>query len=599
MWIIRAANEREIYIKKGKIMKNTAIIISFLLGFISMACQPPTATNQTANSNTASASNAKWDACVEQFLTDYFTAHPDFAVVQGKHEFDGKFPDWSEDGLKKEVTRLKAEREKASAFKDADLDERQRFERDYLISQIDKEVFWRETADQPHVNPYFYADSIDPDVYVSRPYAPLETRIKSYTAYAKNVPNALSQVKANMKLPLAKNLIKIGRQTIGGLSDFYAKDVPTVFASVKDEQSQKDFKEANEAAIKAVKEFDAWLGEQEKTANDNFALGADKFKQMLKQTEGVDIDLAQLEDIGKKDLQRNLDAVKVECDKYAPGKTLIECSDKASAHKAEGKDVVSAATAQLGDLRKYIQDHDIITIPGTEEAKVAQAPPYKAWNFAYINIPGPYETGLPSVYYVSPPDPTWDKKKQEEYVPGKGSLLFTSVHEVYPGHFVQFLHANRSKSKFGQVFVGYAFAEGWAHYTEEMMYEEGLGADDPEMHIGQLQEALLRNVRFLSAIGMHTKGMTVEESKKMFMEQGLRSEGEAEQQSNRGTFDPAYLNYTMGKLMIRKLREDWCATRGGKAAWKQFHDAFTSYGGPPIPLVRKAMMGADDKGSLF
>jgi len=320
---------------------------------------------------------------------------------------------------------------------------------------------------------------------------------------------------------------------------------------------------------------------------------------MLKQTEGVDIDLAKLEEIGKKDLQRNLDAVKTECDKFAPGKPLIECSDKASAHKAEGKDVVAAATAQLTDLRKFIQDKDVITIPGTEEAQVKQAPPYKAWNFAYINIPGPYETGLPSVYYVSPPDPTWDKKKQDEYVPGKGSLLFTSVHEVYPGHFVQFLHANRSKSKFGQVFVGYAYAEGWAHYTEEMMYDEGLGADDPEMHIGQLQEALLRNVRFLSAIGMHTKGMTVEESKKMFIEQGLRSEGEAEQQSNRGTFDPAYLNYTMGKLMIRKLRDDWCATRGGKAAWKQFHDAFTSYGGPPIPLVRKAMMGADDKGSLF
>jgi uncharacterized protein (DUF885 family) len=291
--------------------------------------------------------------------------------------------------------------------------------------------------------------------------------------------------------------------------------------------------------------------------------------------------------------------VKAECDKYAPGKTLIDCSNQASAHKAEGKDVVSAATAQLSDLRKFIQDHDVITIPGTEEAKVAQAPPYKAWNFAYINIPGPYETGLPSVYYVSPPDPTWDKKKQEEYVPGKGSLLFTSVHEVYPGHFVQFLHANRSKSKFGQVFVGYAFAEGWAHYTEEMMYDAGLGAGDPEMHIGQLQEALLRDVRFLSAIGMHTKGMTVDESKKMFIEQGLRSEGEAEQQSARGTFDPAYLNYTMGKLMIRKLRDDWTASRGGRTAWKQFHDAFVSYGGPPIPLVRKEMMGADDKGSLF
>ncbi|HUR98920.1 MAG TPA: DUF885 domain-containing protein, partial [Pyrinomonadaceae bacterium] len=506
---------------------------------------------------------------------------------------------WSADGLNKEITRLKSEREKASAFKDDQLDDRQRFERDYLIAQIDKDLFWRETADQPHINPYYYADSIDPDVYVSRNYAPLETRIQAYTTYAKNVPAALEQIKGNLRPPLAMNLIKIGRQTIGGLADFYDKDVIGVFAPVTDQQAQTDFKAANAAASKAVRDFDAWLGSQEATATNNFALGSDKFKAMLKQTEGVDIDLAQLEEIGKKDLQRNLDSMKTECDKYAPGMSLIECSNKASEHKAEGTDVVQAATAQLADLRKFIQEKDIVTIPGTEECKVTQAPPYKAWNFAYINIPGPYENNLPSVYYVSPPDPKWDKKKQDEYIPGKGSLLFTSVHEGYPGHFVQFLHANRSKSKFGQVFVGYAYAEGWAHYTEEMMYEAGLGAGDPELHIGQLQEALLRDVRFLSAIGMHTKGMTVEESKKMFLEQGLRSEGEADQQSARGTFDPAYLNYTMGKLMIRKLREDWTASRGGRNGWKQFHDAFLTYGGPPIPLVRKAMMGKDDKGSLF
>ena len=583
-------------------MKYIIFVILVAAVITSTGCQPPQSnTNGSANTaaNTNTASNAKWDTYVDQFLNDYFTANPAFAVVSGKHDFDGKFPDWSDEGLKKEIARLRSEREKASAFKDADLDDRQKFERDYLISQIDKDLFWQETVDYPHTNPNWYSDALDPDVYVSRPYAPLESRIKSYTTYAKNVPAALAQIKTTLKPPMAKNLIKIGRQTIGGLAEFYKKDVPKIFEPVKDEASQKDFKEANDGAVKAVKEFDAWLGEQEKTGNDNFALGADKFKLMLKQTEGVDIDLAQLEEIGKKDLQRNLDAMKTECDKFAPGKTLMECSDQASAHKAEGKNVVEAATAQLADLRKFIQEKDIVTVPGTEECKVAQAPPYKAWNFAYINIPGPYETNLPSVYYVSPPDPKWDKKKQDEYVPGKGALLFTSVHEGYPGHFLQFLHANRSKSKFGQVFVGYAYAEGWAHYTEEMMYEAGLGAGDPEMHIGQIQEALLRNVRFLSAIGMHTKGMTVEESKKMFMEQGLRSEGEAEQQSARGTFDPAYLNYTMGKLMIHKLREDWTASRGGKAAWKQFHDAFLSYGGPPIPMVRKAMMGKDDKGSLF
>ena len=584
-------------------MKKTnfnTVSLFLILAIVFAGCQTQNAplSNQTANTNATTVNN-NWDKYVEGFLNDYFIAHPDMAVYQGKHEFDGKLPDWSEDGLKKEIARLHLERDKASAFKDEQLDENQRFERDYIISQIDKDLFWREVADQPHRNAAFYADSIDPDVYVSRPYAPLETRIKSYTAYAKSVPPAVGQIKANLKMPMAKTLIKNARQSIGGLADFYEKDVPKVFESVKDEPSQKDFKEANDAATKAVKEFDKWLEEQEKSATDNFALGAETFGKMLKMTEGVEIDLAKLEEIGKQDLQRNTDALRNECEKYTPGKTLQECMAKASASKAEGKDVVEAATNQLTDLRKFLTEKDIVSIPGTEELKVGLAPPYKASNFAYINIPGPYEINLPSVYYVSPPDPKWSKEKQEAYIPGKGSLLFTSVHEGYPGHFLQFLHSNRNQSKFGQVFVGYAFAEGWAHYTEEMMYDAGLGANDSELHVGQLQEALLRNVRFLSAIGMHTKGMTVEESRKMFIEQGFQDEGNADQQAERGTYDPAYLNYTMGKLMIKKLREDWTASRGGRNAWKLFHDKFLSHGGPPIPLVRKAMMGKDDKGSLF
>ena len=567
--------------------------------FLLAGCQPPANTNTNQSMANTQTTNPAWDAHVERFITDYFTANPTSGVYQGRHEFDGKLPDWSPEGLNKEIARLKAEREKALAFKDDQLDERQRFERDYLIAQIDKDLFWRETADQPHKNPYYYADPLDPDVYVSREYAPLDVRIKAFTTYARNVPVALEQAKANLQAPIAYNLVKIGRQSIGGLADFYDKDVAKIFEPVADAQLQKDFTDARTIAAKAIRDFDAWLATQENPANNDFALGADKFKLMLKQTEGVDIDLAELERIAQADLDRNLAAVKVECDKYAPGISLVECNKKANMRKAPGKDLVEAATMQLATLRKFVQEKDIVSVPGTEECKVAIAPSYKAWNFAYINIPGPYEKGLPSIYYVSPPDPTWPKQKQDEYLPGEGSLLFTSVHEGYPGHFLNFLHSNRAKSKFGQVFVGYAFAEGYAHYTEEMMYDAGLGAGDAELHLGQLQEALLRNVRFLSAIGLHTKGMTVEQSKQMFIEKGLQDEGSADQQSARGTFDPAYLNYTMGKLMVRKLRDDWTASRGGRNAWKQFHDEFLSYGGPPIPMVRKAMMGKEDKGPLF
>ena len=186
-------------------------------------------------------------------------------------------------------------------------------------------------------------------------------------------------------------------------------------------------------------------------------------------------------------------------------------------------------------------------------------------------------------------------------MPGAASLLFTSVHEVWPGHYLQFLHANANPSKLESLWVGYAYAEGWAHYTEEMMYDVGLGKGEPEKHIGQLQEALLRDVRLLSAIGMHTGNMTLAQSEKMFRVEAYQDPGNARQQAARGTYDPAYLNYTLGKLMIRKLRQDWLAKTqppggaatgaGDQSRWHEFHDQFLSYGGPPIPLVRKEMLG--------
>ena len=541
--------------------------------------------------------SADWDNFVKQFLDAYFVAHPDVAVVAGRHEFDGKLPDWSAEGIQAEIRRLRGMREKARGFADAALDERRRFERDYLIARADGDLFWLETAEWPFRNPYFYADSIDPDVYVSREYAPPPIRLRAYTRYAKEVPRAVEQIRRNLRLPLPRTWIKIGRTTLGGLAAFYRDDVPKVFASVSDRQLQSEFRAANAAAIEAMKGLDSWLAAEEPRATDDFAIGPERFAAMVRQTEGVDTPLAELERIAREDLERNRAALKEACAAYAPGASIEDCLRRARAKKPSGG-AVEAAREQLRELREFVSAGNVVTIPGTEEARVREAPPYKRWNFAYINIPGPYEKGLPSIYYISPPDPSWPKAKRDDYVPGKAELLFTSVHEVWPGHFLQYLHANRVPSKFGQVFVGYAFAEGWAHYAEEMMWEAGLGKRDPETHIGQLLEALLRNVRFVSAIALHTRGMTVAESERMFREQGHQDPGNAQQQAERGTFDPAYINYTMGKLMIRRLREEWTRTRGGRAAWREFHDRFLEYGGPPIPLVRAAMLGSGN-GPLF
>ena len=204
---------------------------------------------------------------------------------------------------------------------------------------------------------------------------------------------------------------------------------------------------------------------------------------------------------------------------------------------------------------------------------------------------------MPSTYYIAPPDPSWPKAEQDAYTPGQADLMSTSVHEVWPGHFLHALHSNRSESLIGRLFLGYAFTEGWAHYAEEMMWEAGLSGGlkggRAEYRVGQVNKALYRDVRYICAIGMHTQGMKVEDCERMFRDEAFQDPGNARQQAARGTYDPGYLNYTLGKLMIRKLRDDWTATRGGREAWSAFHDTFLSFGGPPVPMVRKQMLGPD------
>jgi hypothetical protein len=534
---------------------------------------------------------ALWDESLQRFMSDYFRANPTFAVFQGKHEYDGKFPDWSAKGIESEIARLRRERDWATNVDPVKLDHRRRFQRTYLLGVIDRDLFWLEEARFPWKNPAFFGDALDPNVYVARPYAPLDTRMKAFTTWAKNVPAALAQIRATLQTPMPLPLAEIGKIRFGGMVSYLENDVPRVFASVKDVGLRADFDTSRNGAAAAFNAMGTWFDSLKADAGGDFALGPEKFQRMLWMTERVSLSLDDLEAMGRADLRRNREGLEEECRKHAPEKTIGECMQGMNAHKPV-QSTVDAARAQLGSLKAFILDKNLVTIPGNEPVEVRESPPYMRWNFAYIDPPGPYEHGLPSVYYVAPPEPSWTAREKAEYLPGIADLLFTSVHEVWPGHFLQFLHANRSPDVFGRVFVGYAFAEGWAHYAEEMMWQAGLGAGDPETHIGQLSNALLRDARFLTSIGMHARGMTVAAAEMFFREQGLQPAPTARQQAARGTFDPAYLNYTLGKLLILQLREDWTKTRGGRQAWKAFHDAFLTYGGPPVGLMREAIMGS-------
>lgn len=569
------------------------IAVAALLGMVLTGCQKPTP--PAAQTETATA----WPKFVEEWVESDLKANPNAGTYLGRHEFDGLFPDWSDAGLKAEIQRLKDFRARATAMDSATLDAAAKYERDYLLAVIDGRLFWIETADWPHKNPTYYG--FDPTVYLDRPYGDLARRIKDYSRWASNLPAAAAQVKANLKGPLPRAYIDIGMHTFGPLSDFLKTDVVKVFAEVTDPALRAEFDKQNTAAAAALADLQQHLASLRATQKEDFAMGPELFAKMIYANERVDTPLAELERIGRADLQRNQAALREACARYAPGKTLKQCTDRAAANKPANNDTVGEARRQLVELKKFIEEKGVATIPGTEEARVKQSPPYNSQNSAYIDPTPPFEPSMPAYYNVAAPDPTWSKAKQLAYVQSKTDLLFTSVHEVWPGHFLQFLHSNRSTSLLGKVYVGYAFAEGWAHYAEEMMWEEGLGNGDPETQIGMLSNALKRNARFLSAIGLHTQGMTLAQSRQLFLDEGFQNEGESEQQAARGAYDPAYLNYTMGKLMIRRLRSDWCAKQGGadsRECWRKFHDEFLSHGGPPIPLVRGLMMGEPAK-SVF
>ncbi len=554
----------------------------------------------TADAGSATGASAAWSALVTNYVEDTFRAQPMFAVQQGRHEFDGRMPDLSAAGIASEIQRLKRSRGQILAFAAAQLPTEQRFEREYLLHEIGAELFWLEQAAWPFRNPAWYVDQIDPEVYLSRDYAPLPQRLRGYIGYARAMPDIAAAVKANLRTPLPRSFVDYAVKAFGGFADFYEHDVPQVFASVKDPAAQRELQAANALAIGAARELRDWFNAQRPSANEAFALGAELYSAMLRETDAVTMSVVQIKAAGEADTARNTAALAAVCAGYAPGESLAVCVSRADAHKpAEGP--VALARLQLDQLREFVRRQDLVSIPSDEQAQVEEAPPYNRSNSAYIVVPGPYERNVAYVYNISPPDPSWSAQEQQQYISSVALTRNTSVHEVWPGHFLQFLHSNRAQSLVARLYVGYDYAEGWAHYAEELMRDAGLAQNDPEMTIAQLTDALWRDVRLLSSIGLHTEGMSTAESERLFREVAFKDPGTARQQAARGTYDPAYLNYTLGKLEIRRLRDDWVARqqvdRPGtepRAYWKSFHDQFLSYGGPPIPLVRRAMLPGDN-----
>jgi uncharacterized protein (DUF885 family) len=319
---------------------------------------------------------------------------------------------------------------------------------------------------------------------------------------------------------------------------------------------------------------------------------------MLAETQAVEIDLGRLTAIAEEDLRRNTKAIEEAARAIDPRRSTREIVLELAEDKPPATEILETATDQATAMRRFITDNRIVTIPSDEPAEVRESPPFQRWNAAFLDVPGPFETtSLPSFYYISPPDPKWPVAEQRAYIIPRADLLFTTIHEVWPGHFLQHLHLKRHPSRVVKSFCTYSSSEGWAHYAEEMMFDAGAGGGTPQSRIGMLKEALLRNARFVATIGLHTGGMTVAQAAKLFEEKAFVDPANARQQAVRGTFDPMYLAYTLGKVMIRNLRADW-QKRFPNTPAIDFHDRFLSYGCAPVPVVRRIMLGDNAGGPL-
>jgi uncharacterized protein (DUF885 family) len=542
----------------------------------------------TALSSAAFAQSA-FDAYFDKY---YFPEHPTAATSAGVHLYDDKLEDTSRAGVARNVTALKKYEAEFAALPATP-------DRDLVLNSIRAALLELETVRMWEKNPDQYSSSIASSAFtiMSRTFAPPEVRLKAMTARERRMPQALKDARANLKNP-PRIYTEVAIEQLPGIVSFFEKDVPSAFESVKDKRLQDSFNTANRAVIAALRDYEKWLQtELLPKSNGDFRLGADNYAKKLAYEEMVDIPIDRLIEIGYADLranQKRFVEVAGQIDKSKEPRQILDEAEKD--HPAPDK-LLDTFRQTLGGLVKFITDRKIITIPSPVLPILEETPPFaRALTFASMDTPGPYEKVAKEAYFnVTLPEKNWDAARIESFMAGfnRGTVLSTAVHEAYPGHYTQFLWMQRVDSRVRKLIGAASNAEGWAHYSEQMMLDEGYAAGDLKMRLGQIQDALLRNARYIVGIEMHTGRRTFEQGVEFFEKEGYQSHEVALRETKRGTSDPTYLYYTLGKLQILKLREDYKKLKGSAFSLGEFHDSFMKQGYPPIKIVRRAMLGDD------
>lgn len=533
---------------------------------------------------------------VDSVFDSHFKTHPHHATGTGIHTFDADVMDVSQDAMKRRVAEVKAELKTLKAFPLASLSAEEKRDLKLIDYHLNSELLELEEVKMWRRDPDYYGSLVMSGIYslMSRTFDTPEARLRSVIARERKSLEQIKQGRLNITTP-PKIYTEVALQQLPGTINFLKNDVPLAFAAVKDKALLAEFEASNNAIMAALKDYEDFL---RKTvlpkSTGNFKLGKALYQKKLLYEEMVSIPLPELLKIGMDNLRKNQAAFMETAKRIDPKKTPKQLLAEMEKDHPAPEDLLPTVRKQTEEAQDFLIAKGIVTLPSKLLPIVQETPPFmRALTFASMDTPGPYETVAKEAYYnVTGPDATMTKAEIEEHMAGfsRPVTSIISVHEAYPGHYVQFLWVPKAPSKVRKILGTNTNIEGWAHYCEQMMLDEGFGNNDPKLRLGQLHEALLRNARFIVSIQMHAGDMTYNQAIEFFKKEGYQTPSAAKKETTRGTNDATYLYYTLGKLQILKLREDYRAMKGDKYSLKEFHDAFLSRGFPPVEIVREEIL---------
>lgn len=542
---------------------------------------------------------------VDDYLSCLHERHPTAATFDGVHTHDDLLDDFSRAATEAHIRELNDFARRLAAIDPGGLSPIERLEKPVIQSTIGARLFELETIRSRERNPQHYVDVVATSLagQVLFDYAPIAERARRVHSKLRQIPRFFQSARDNIK-DAPGIFVKVALETLRGTIRFIDEDLPVALSSIDDLHLLGDLADACQEASAAMKGYADYL-EQDlgPRSRGTFRLGKEVFQEKLRLDEGLEVDSGRLLDIAMRELRATQDEFKRVAAAMDEGDPVEAWRRVKADHPRPGA-LVGAVEEQLADLLTFIEREKLVTIPDGERVRVAPTPRFYRWTFASMWTPGPFEPRpLPAYYYITDVDPSWPAERQAEHMRdlNLGALWAISIHEVYPGHFLHYQHLRRVESKLRKsiLFSSASFIEGWAHYVEQMMIEAGFARSRPAVRLGQLAEALIRLCRMVVGIRLHTEDLSVEQGVRLFRDEAYMEEGSARREAERGTFDPAYVVYSIGKLMLLKLREEYRAQQGGKFSLRAFHDALLANGTVPFRLHRQLLLGADDPGALI